>query len=110
MTADSGHDAATGIDVRGLRPIARPESVTLARVETERMVALLRTLGPDDWARPTDCPAWDVRATAGHMLGMVQMIASTPEMIRQQLGAKRRANRDGTQSLTALDRPGRSLR
>ena len=36
------------------------------------MVALLADLSPDEWARPTDCPAWDVRAMAGHVLGMVE--------------------------------------
>ncbi len=44
--------------------------MTLARTETERMVALLRMLGPDDWTRPTDCASWDVRAMAGYVLGM----------------------------------------
>jgi hypothetical protein len=39
---------------------------------------------------------------AGHMLGMVQMIASMPEMVRQQLAAKRRAKRDGCAMIDAL--------
>jgi hypothetical protein len=39
MTAGSGagHYASTGIDVRSLRPITRPESVTLARIATDRV-------------------------------------------------------------------------
>ena len=91
MTADSGHDAATGIDVRGLRPIARPESVTLARVETERMVALLRTLGPDDWTHPTDCPAWDVRAMAGHVLGMTETFTGLRRFVATMVAGQRAA-------------------
>jgi hypothetical protein len=39
---------------------------------------------------------------AGHMLGMIQMIASTPEMLRQQLIAKHRAKRDGIDMIDAL--------
>ena len=32
----------------------------------------------------TDCPAWDVRQMAAHMLGMVEMAASIRENVRQQ--------------------------
>jgi uncharacterized protein (TIGR03083 family) len=64
--------AATTTDVADIRPIAPPESVTLAATETARMVALLRSLTPQEWGRPTDCPAWDVRALAGHVLGMTE--------------------------------------
>jgi uncharacterized protein (TIGR03083 family) len=93
MTASPGpgHDATTGIDVRSLRPIARPESVTLARIATERMVALLRTLAPDDWTRPTDCPAWDVRATAGHVLGMTETFTSLRRFVATMVAGQRAA-------------------
>jgi uncharacterized protein (TIGR03083 family) len=53
-------------------PIARPEARTLAGEETAAMVALLADLSPDEWTRRTDCPAWDVRAMAGHVLGMTE--------------------------------------
>ena len=53
-------------------PITRPEARTLAEDETAAMVALLGDLSPDEWARRTDCPAWDVRAMAGHVLGMIE--------------------------------------
>ena len=39
---------------------------------------------------------------AGHMLGMVQMIASVPEMMRQQVAAKRRARTEGGAVIDAL--------
>ena len=39
---------------------------------------------------------------AGHMLGMIQMVATLPEMIRQQMGASRRAKRDGLALVDAL--------
>ncbi len=57
---------------RGMRPIERPETTRLAEDEVARMVAALRQLDADDWTRPTDCPRWDVRAMAGHVLGMTE--------------------------------------
>lgn len=53
-------------------PITRPEARALAEDETAAMVALLGDLSPQEWARRTDCPAWDVRAMAGHVLGMAE--------------------------------------
>ena len=93
MTADAGagRDAAAGVDVQDLRPIARPESVTLARTENERMVALLRSLTPDDWARPTDCPAWDVRAMAGHVLGMTETFTGVARFVATMVAGQRAA-------------------
>jgi uncharacterized protein (TIGR03083 family) len=53
-------------------PITRPEAQSLAQAETAAMVGLLADLTPDEWARPTDCTDWDVRAMAGHVLGMTE--------------------------------------
>jgi uncharacterized protein (TIGR03083 family) len=77
-------------------------AMSLAATEYERVASLLEQLRPEGWSAPTDCPDWDVRAMAGHMLGMVQMIASLPTMIRQQLAAKRSAKRDGEVMIDAL--------
>jgi uncharacterized protein (TIGR03083 family) len=60
------------LDADRIRPIARPETEALAAVENARTAAALRALEPADWARPTDCPAWDVRALAGHVLGQTE--------------------------------------
>ena len=38
---------------------------------TQRVADQLRSLAPDDWSKPTDCPLWDVRAMAGHTTGML---------------------------------------
>jgi uncharacterized protein (TIGR03083 family) len=62
----------------------------LAATEYDRFVATLRTLTPEEWARPTPCPAWDVRALAGHVLGMAELAASPIENVRQLRAAKRR--------------------
>ena len=80
----------------------RDVAAHLAGTEYERVADLLEQLTPAQWATPTDCPGWDVRAMAGHMLGMVQMVASVPELARQQLHATRAAKRDGGFVIDAL--------
>lgn len=62
----------------------RPTLMALAVTEYERFAATLRSLTPDDWKQPTECPGWDVRAMAGHCLGMAEMAASIREQRRQQ--------------------------
>src|SRR6185295_19707514 len=57
---------STATRVEQIPAIDRHEAATIAATEYQRFVDMLRTLGPDDWARPTDCAAWDVRAMAGH--------------------------------------------
>jgi uncharacterized protein (TIGR03083 family) len=49
----------------------------------------LERLDPEDWRRPTECPGWDVRAMAGHVVGMARMAASLRETIRQDRIARR---------------------
>lgn len=64
-------------------------AMRLAAVEYDRVVTQLRSLAPDDWSRPTDCPDWDVHALACHMLGMAEMAGSLREQFRQTRKAKR---------------------
>jgi uncharacterized protein (TIGR03083 family) len=59
----------------------------LAETEYGRFLDLLRSLGTADWAKPTCCSGWDVRATAAHLLGMVEMAASVREQGRQTKAA-----------------------
>lgn len=86
------------------RPSAldRAVALRLAATEYERVTDLFEALTPDQWLAATDCPAWDVRAMAGHMLGMAQMAASVPEMMRQQIASARRQKRDGGLTIDAL--------
>jgi uncharacterized protein (TIGR03083 family) len=65
------------------RALDRAVAMRLAATEYDRMVVQLRRLAPADWSRPTDCPAWDVRAMVGHTVGMTEMAASFPEQLRQ---------------------------
>jgi uncharacterized protein (TIGR03083 family) len=64
---------------RGLRRSAldRPTAMRLAAIEYDRYLDQLRTLDGADWTRPTDCTDWDVRAVAGHNLGMAEIVTST---------------------------------
>jgi len=65
-------------------------AMRIAATEYERFLDLLRTLAPDDWARPTECPGWDVRDMAGHTTGMALMATGFKEMLRQSVVSKRR--------------------
>jgi uncharacterized protein (TIGR03083 family) len=78
----------------------RDTALRLAATEYGRFGSLLGTLAPGDWSRPTDCPAWNVRALAGHVLGMAQMVASVRTFVVQNAGAARAGG--GVDALTAL--------
>lgn len=39
------------------------------RPERAALLDLLRSLAPDDWSSPTECPAYDVQGIATHVLG-----------------------------------------
>ena len=78
----------------------------LATTEYDRFRLLLSDLDPPDWARPTDCPEWDVRAIAGHVLGMAEMVASVRQFVAQNAGASRAGG--GIDALTGLQVRGRT--
>lgn len=42
---------------------------SMLRPERAALVELLRSLEPDDWDRPTECPAYSVKGVATHVLG-----------------------------------------
>ncbi len=87
----SGHDRST--------------AERLAATEYERLADLLVDLTPEEWRRPTECTGWDVRAMAGHCVGMAKMVTSLREAVRQQALAGRAAKRSGKapiDELTAL--------
>lgn len=78
--------------------LERGVAMRLAATEYDRVLAQLRSFDDADWTRPTDCPAWDVRALACHVLGMAEMAASLREQIRQM----RKAGRAGGVFIDAL--------
>jgi uncharacterized protein (TIGR03083 family) len=86
-----------------VRPqIPRRLAMRLAATEYDRMADALAALGPDDWTRPTACPAWDVRQLACHVIGMATLVTTPWETARQQRRAAADAKASGTDSLTAM--------
>jgi uncharacterized protein (TIGR03083 family) len=63
--------------------IRRPEARVLAEEEFARFARLVASLSSDDWAAPTDCTGWDVRAIALHILGSADAQASPREFLHQ---------------------------
>ncbi len=71
--------------------ISREQAAVLAAVENERIVALMRSLTPEDWTKPTDCPAWDVKAMACHILGAMEGNVSLRQFVHQLRAGKQAA-------------------
>ena len=71
-------------------PIVPPESRVLAEAETGRMVAALRRVDAADWSRPTDNTLWDVRAMAGHVLGMTETFSGLGKLVSYMRAAGKR--------------------
>lgn len=91
--------APSGVPPR--RPVLeRPTAMRLAATEYRRMAELLAGLRPEEWAVPTECPGWDVRTMAGHLLGAAEMAASVLQGLRQNRAAS--AEGGGIDALTAL--------
>jgi len=85
------------------RPVLeRTTAMRLAATEYERVADAIAALSPDDWARPTDCPAWDVRQLCCHVVGMAEMASSMRETMRQRKAAGARLARDGGLCIDAL--------
>jgi uncharacterized protein (TIGR03083 family) len=78
----------------------RDAALRLAATECDRFLALLRALDRTAWTRPTDCPDWDVKAMAGHVLGMAEMVASVRQFVAQNALAARAGG--GIDALTGL--------
>ena len=67
-TADPGR---TVRDAAMIPPASPDEAANLARVELDRLLALLESLHGDDWERPTHCTRWNVRQVVSHLAGAV---------------------------------------
>jgi uncharacterized protein (TIGR03083 family) len=91
-----------GTRVDEVSPINRTDAKALAATEYQRLAEQLRSLDADDWARPTDCPLWDVRAMAGHCVGMLSDFTSLRAMMRRMYLTARAAKRDGSARVDAM--------
>jgi uncharacterized protein (TIGR03083 family) len=63
--------------------ISHSDWMQLATREYARLDDLLRSLGPADWRRDTDCEGWDVHAVVSHLAGAARATASPREAARQ---------------------------
>jgi uncharacterized protein (TIGR03083 family) len=82
--------ARTRTEVEDIPRLRHEEAMGLAQTEFGRMVELLRELRPADWRRQTICELWDVRAMAGHVLGMAEAQASIRQFLHDFRSAGRR--------------------
>jgi uncharacterized protein (TIGR03083 family) len=73
--------------------IERGPAMRLAATEYARCADLMARLEPPQWSAPTVNTGWDVRDTAGHMLGMVQMMSSLPQLLGQMSTSMREARK-----------------
>jgi uncharacterized protein (TIGR03083 family) len=67
--------------------------MSLAAAEYARCAELLSRLEPQQWSVSTVNTGWDVRDTAGHMLGMMQMMSSLPRLFGQMSTSMREARK-----------------
>jgi uncharacterized protein (TIGR03083 family) len=65
----------------------------LAADEYARCADLMARLEPQQWSAPTVNTGWNVRDTAGHMLGMMQMMSSLPQLLGQMSTSMREARK-----------------
>jgi uncharacterized protein (TIGR03083 family) len=73
---------------RAARAATREQAARFCETEYARLARLLRTLTLDEWSRPTDCAAWDVRAIAGHLVGAAEE-ARLPALVRHAIAGLR---------------------
>jgi uncharacterized protein (TIGR03083 family) len=73
----------TAVDVATIPRIRHAEAMEIAEVENRKVAAAIRSLDAEDWAKPTDCPRWDVRGLVAHIVGSAAGQASPREFVRQ---------------------------
>jgi uncharacterized protein (TIGR03083 family) len=93
------------VGVETIPPVSQAEAELLAATEYRRVAEQLRSLGEDDWRQPTDCALWDVRAMAGHSVGMMSDFTSLRSVMRRMRAATKAAKAAGgplVDSMTAM--------
>jgi uncharacterized protein (TIGR03083 family) len=86
------------ITVRQIAPLAREEAQRLALDEYECFAALLVSLGDAEWEAATECPGWNVRQMAGHVVGSAEC-DSTSKLLRETIRGRREQRRMGSSDL-----------
>jgi uncharacterized protein (TIGR03083 family) len=87
--------AATGAEVaiRDIPRIDHREAMQLAETENARLLDMLGEVTAEDWAAPTDCTHWDVRAIVVHLIASAQAQANPLEFARQVAAGRRHGKR-----------------
>jgi uncharacterized protein (TIGR03083 family) len=77
-------------------------AMRLAADEYARFADAVAALDAADWAKPTDCTAWDVRQLVCHVVGMAELAGGVREGKRQSKIAGADAARKGIPFIDAL--------
>ncbi|MBP8003229.1 MAG: maleylpyruvate isomerase family mycothiol-dependent enzyme [Chloroflexi bacterium] len=77
------HSPEVILDATQIPYATADEAFTLLRTELERFLALVETLNPDDWAKPTACTEWTVRDMLAHQAGGYASGTGYKELFRQ---------------------------
>jgi uncharacterized protein (TIGR03083 family) len=93
---------ARSIATERIPAIGHDVAMRLARVESERLLALADDLHEEAWLLPTDCPDWTVRDMLGHVLGMLELQADGDERMRQIKAAAGVAAQTGVLRIDAM--------
>lgn len=94
MTTDTARRGAT---------LTHSDWMALAEEEYRRLHDLLVSLDADEWTRPTDCSAWDVREMVAHLVGSAEGNASVREAVRQaRRGPRLRPGAPAVDGINAL--------
>lgn len=89
-------------DAASVPAIGHGDAMVLAEAEFARVIELLSELGPEEWRAPTVCELWDVRAMAGHMLGMAEAQAKVGQFVHDARAARRRRGGAFIDAMTAV--------
>jgi uncharacterized protein (TIGR03083 family) len=92
----------TATRVDDIPKLSRGEAVAIADDEFARWLDLLRGLTPAEWAAPTECEPWDVRAMVGHVLGATESHSSIREMAHQMRAYRGAKDGPMIDAMTAL--------
>jgi uncharacterized protein (TIGR03083 family) len=93
---------ATATRVEDIHELTRSESMAFADEELARWLDVLRGLTAEDWAAPTECKPWDVRAMACHVLGATESHSSLREMAHQMRAYRGAKDGPMIDAMTAL--------
>jgi uncharacterized protein (TIGR03083 family) len=93
---------STAMPVSEIPALDHDEAMAVAEVEYGRLLDAVDRLRPEDWARPTDCVAWDVKAILAHLLGMMERLGDPAEAARQEAATAARVQATGAARIDAL--------